>query len=297
MHGYILLQIPTGAAESVSEFLAEQPGFLGLEERPATGAALFPADSEHAFIRFDHRQEFDEWLRAEKFRSDDHVRLCVYAETPDIAAWKNALLKSIPGLDCLETGIVEPRDYLAEMRAQHHGRILDKFWVGPPWETPPAGKLPVIIEPGTAFGLGDHPTTQLCLELLANIPAAHRILDFGAGTGVLAIAAARLFPDCQLWLTETDPQCRPNIEHNFSLNNLPTPPILTHSPPGPFDLVLANVYLEILKPLLRLDAARLIASGLLENDQLDEFLESAIPVFAHHRIVRRDRWAAVELWR
>jgi ribosomal protein L11 methyltransferase len=65
------------------------------------------------------------------------------------------------------------------------------LWIGPPWETPPPGRPAVVIDPGRAFGTGAHPTTRLCVELLAARPRGS-MLDVGCGSGVLSIAAARL---------------------------------------------------------------------------------------------------------
>ena len=76
-------------------------------------------------------------------------------------------------------------------RAFHRGIPVGRLWVGPPWERPPADLVPVVIEPGRAFGTGAHPTTQLCLELLQELEPAS-LLDIGCGSGVLSIAAAKL---------------------------------------------------------------------------------------------------------
>ena len=65
------------------------------------------------------------------------------------------------------------------------------LWVGPPWESPDAGALSVVIDPGRAFGTGAHATTRLCLELLLERQAGS-LLDLGCGSGVLAVAAAQL---------------------------------------------------------------------------------------------------------
>ncbi|HLY94613.1 MAG TPA: 50S ribosomal protein L11 methyltransferase, partial [Gaiellaceae bacterium] len=78
-----------------------------------------------------------------------------------------------------------------EWRAFHHGVAVGRLWVGPPWEQPPAGLVPVVVDPGRAFGTGAHPTTRLCLELLQEV-APGSLLDVGCGSGVLSIAAARL---------------------------------------------------------------------------------------------------------
>ena len=76
-------------------------------------------------------------------------------------------------------------------RAFHQPIRIGELWVGPPWEEPDADALPVVIDPGRAFGTGSHPTTRLCLELLAELPRGS-LLDVGCGSGVLAIAGAKL---------------------------------------------------------------------------------------------------------
>lgn len=275
MTAFALIRTTPAEAEALSERIWEQPGILGIEELPLDGK-LFRPDLAHHFVRFDGRAQFDEWLRTEEFRRGD-ILLKVYHTGP------------FPdGFPVVASGVVEPEDYLARMRDQHHGRTLGPFWVGPPWETP--GPMPVIIEPGTAFGLGDHPTTQMCLELMSG--RAKRILDFGAGSGILAIAAARLWPDCELTLVEIDRQCWSNIEHNFALNGLPKPVIHEAVPAGTFDLVLANVYLEVLRSVVKLNASRLIVSGLLGREQLADL---DLGRWRKVRQLEREDWVALEL--
>jgi ribosomal protein L11 methyltransferase len=65
------------------------------------------------------------------------------------------------------------------------------LWIGPPWESPPPGEPAVVVDPGRAFGTGAHPTTRACVELLAH-QARGSVLDVGCGSGVIAVAAARL---------------------------------------------------------------------------------------------------------
>lgn len=282
MTAYVLIETPVADAEILSERLWELPGILGIEELPADGSLVFRPDLAHHFVRFDGRQEFDDWLRTEQYRRGDRIRLKVYHT--------GAFPADIP---VIGRGEVDAEDYLAPMRRQHHGRAIGPLWVGPPWEKPKAGKLPVLIEPGTAFGLGDHPTTQLCLELLPGIPAPQRVLDFGAGSGILAIAAARLFPESQLTLVELDRQCWSNIEHNFALNGLAAPVIHEVTPPGCYDLVLANVYLEVLKTVvLKLEGRRLLISGLLGAEQVADLPFDGFHV---HRQLQRDDWFALDL--
>jgi ribosomal protein L11 methyltransferase len=76
-------------------------------------------------------------------------------------------------------------------RRFHRPAVVGPLWVGPPWEQPPAGAVAVVIDPGRAFGTGAHPTTRLCLELLVERERGS-LADLGCGSGVLAIAAAKL---------------------------------------------------------------------------------------------------------
>lgn len=76
-------------------------------------------------------------------------------------------------------------------RSFHRPVRVSGVWIGPPWETPPPGEPTVVIDPGRAFGTGSHPTTRLCVDLLAAGPRGS-LLDVGCGSGVLSIAASRL---------------------------------------------------------------------------------------------------------
>jgi ribosomal protein L11 methyltransferase len=76
-------------------------------------------------------------------------------------------------------------------REFHKPVRVGRLWVGPPWEEAPPGALTVVIDPGRAFGTGGHPTTRLCLELLTEIEPAS-LVDAGCGSGVIAVAAAKL---------------------------------------------------------------------------------------------------------
>lgn len=65
------------------------------------------------------------------------------------------------------------------------------LWIGPPWIAAPSGEPAVVVDPGRAFGTGAHPTTRACIELLARLERGS-VLDAGCGSGVVAVAAARL---------------------------------------------------------------------------------------------------------
>ena len=76
-------------------------------------------------------------------------------------------------------------------KAFHRPVRAGGLWIGPPWSTPPAGEEAVVVDPGRAFGTGAHPTTRACIELLARLECGS-LLDAGCGSGVVAVAAARL---------------------------------------------------------------------------------------------------------
>ena len=76
-------------------------------------------------------------------------------------------------------------------RSFHKPVTIGPLWIGPPWETADAGSIPIVIDPGQAFGTGAHATTRLCIELLLDLEPAG-LVDLGCGSGVLAVAAAKL---------------------------------------------------------------------------------------------------------
>jgi ribosomal protein L11 methyltransferase len=165
------------------------------------------------------------------------------------------------------------REWLTRFRPQQFGQRL---WVIP-GDTPPVDSdaVNVRLDPGLAFGTGDHETTAMCLRWLGNQPAAHgqRVLDFGCGSGILAIAAVKLGATCAV-AVDIDPQAllatRDNAARNGVANKLTTdhPDALTDET---FDVVLANILAAPLIELAPAIAGRvapggaLVLSGILEN--------------------------------
>ena len=147
-----------------------------------------------------------------------------------------------------------------------HGRL----WVGPPWETPPAGLRAVVIDPGQAFGTGSHATTLLCLELLLDQPPG-ALLDVGCGSGVLALAAAR-FGHAPVFACDDDPAAVEAAAENAARNNCDIQiwqcDALYDELPKGVGLWIANLQLAPLQELAwRPDLpARLIVSGLLAGE-------------------------------
>ena len=171
--------------------------------------------------------------------------------------------------------------------------------VRPPWEPPLDGMLDVVIEPGQAFGTGSHATTRLTLELLATLEPEGALADWGCGSGVLAIAAARL-GWAPVLACDVEPESVAATREGAAANGVRVEVSRCDVRQGgpPARTVLAN----LVRPLLLEVAAnlpqvpdRLIISG-LEGDEPDE----VVPAFARHGLVetrRRsgDNWSAIEL--
>jgi ribosomal protein L11 methyltransferase len=173
-------------------------------------------------------------------------------------------------------------------RQFHKPQRVGSLWIGPPWETPAAGALPVVIDPGRAFGTGGHATTRLCLELLADEERGS-VLDVGCGSGVLAIAAVRLGFGPVVGI-DFDPQAVEATGRNALSNGVALDVRLgdlrdTELPDA--ELVLANIAAEAVAALgPRLRSRRAITSGYLVSDE---------PELAGYRRERRigvDGWAA-----
>ena len=176
-----------------------------------------------------------------------------------------------------------------QWRAFHRPVEIGKLWVGPPWEEPAEGLVPVVIDPGGAFGTGAHPTTRLCLELLQEAGPAS-LLDIGCGSGVLAIAAGKLGFSPVVAL-DKDPEAieatLTNAEANGVLPDVRLFDALTETVPAA-DVVVCNISLQALEALApRLRCKTLLASGFLAADDLR--LNGYAIVSRHEQ----DDWAAV----
>ena len=173
-------------------------------------------------------------------------------------------------------------------RAFHRPVRVGPLWIGPPWETPPAGMLAVAIEPARAFGTGAHPTTRLCLELLLELPRGS-LLDLGCGSGVLAVAAARL-GFAPVRALDVDPDAVEETRRNAATNGVAVDvevgDALRDDLPAA-DVAVANIAGEVVEALARrLPAPLLVSSGYLGEDRLE--------LTGYRLLERRERdgWAA-----
>jgi ribosomal protein L11 methyltransferase len=179
--------------------------------------------------------------------------------------------------------------------------ITPEFWVVPSWhEAPAAAKQVIRLDPGLAFGTGTHPTTRMCLRWLARMPASAdlaRVLDYGCGSGILAIGAA-LVGATQVDAVDIDPAAVQSTRDNAAHNGVPPArlavglPDLAH---GAYTVVLANILatpLKLLAPLLAGHVAPggwLVMAGILDR-QADELTAAYAPWLDVQVADREDGW-------
>jgi ribosomal protein L11 methyltransferase len=148
-------------------------------------------------------------------------------------------------------------------REFHRPVRVGGLWIGPPWEPAPAGEQVVVVDPGRAFGTGAHPTTRACIELLSGLERGS-LLDAGCGSGVAAVAAARL-GFAPVVAVDTDPVAvevaRDTARRNGVRVDVQRADVLSDDLPRA-DVVVANIELAVVEALLaRRPARTAVTSG------------------------------------
>ena len=178
--------------------------------------------------------------------------------------------------------------------------ISKNFWIVPTWcNVPPDAKTVVTLNPGMAFGTGSHPTTRLCLEWLAkNVKSGNSVLDYGTGSGILAIAASKLGAS-KITAVDIDENALTVARQNSVQNHVANIQFLNaeQKVDGVFDIVVANILanpLRLLAPLLcsfvKENGGALILSGILES-QADEISAIYQPFLNTKTAQILDGWA------
>jgi ribosomal protein L11 methyltransferase len=232
------------------------------------------------------------------------VEYAVYGapgELPELPALRAAAGDAL--VEVATTAIAD--DWDERWKAFHRPVEVGNLRVRPPWEPPRDELIDVVVDPAQAFGTGAHPTTRLCLELLLELEPAGALVDLGCGSGVLAIAAARLGWAPVLGIDHDREALRATTE-NAAANGVAIDvrrhDVLHDGPALSAPTVLAN----LLRPLLLRVAAdgfagpppaALIASGLLAHEG-----DEVAAAFARHGMRetarRRDgEWIALRLHR
>ena len=170
---------------------------------------------------------------------------------------------------------IEERDWLGEWKQSWQPVEIGRFIIAPPWSDIPDrhDHLIIRIEPGMAFGTGTHETTRLCLDAIQKNFSGGSFLDVGTGTGILAIAAAKLFPEAHIEACDTDEAAVAIARENAGANgvaeqiNFRVGSVDDSTPSA--DLVCANLTADVINQMLptlvSLSCGKLILSGILET--------------------------------
>lgn len=174
--------------------------------------------------------------------------------------------------------------------------ITPTFWIVPTWHEPPDQAKEIIrLDPGLAFGTGTHPTTRMCLRWTAQHGAhGQRVLDYGCGSGILAIGAAK-FGAAEIDAVDIDPAAVESTTLNAEANHATLKSGLPDAAKGEYDLVLANILatpLKVLAPLLCQhvkSGGHLVLAGILSR-QADELKAAYAPWVALEVSDEEDGW-------
>ncbi len=293
----LVLRAPAALVEPVSDLLMDDLDALSVSVEDADA----DTDAEHAL--------FGEPGMPAPAAGWERSTLKALFETELAAEQAATLLLARHGSDgvILQALAVMPdQDWVRLTQSQFAPvEITPSFWVVPSWHEPPAAATQVIrLDPGLAFGTGTHPTTRMCLRWLATHPAMNlgnrtgkRVLDYGCGSGILAIGAA-LLGAADIDAVDIDTAAVQSTHDNAVRNGVSLTrlqPGLPDAARGLYDTVLANILatpLKLLAPLLAGHVAPggwLVMAGILER-QADELTAAYAPWLDVRVADREDGW-------
>ena len=203
------------------------------------------------------------------------------------------------GGETMEVREVADQDWVRLTQSQFTPvEITPEFWIVPTWHEPPAqARQTIRLDPGLAFGTGTHPTTRMCLRWIAHEAARQplgRVLDYGCGSGILAIGAAK-FGASIIDAVDIDPAAVESTMLNAQANHVDLQAGLPDQAQGSYQTVLANILatpLKVLAPLLCGHVAAggsLVLAGILER-QAQELQEAYAPWVALSVADSEDGW-------
>jgi ribosomal protein L11 methyltransferase len=237
----------------------------------------------------------------EQVDGDGWVEFALYGAPGELPAFPHGPAE-IGGVRVTVAGTEIGEDWSERWREFHRPVLVaERIWVRPPWAEQRAGALDLVIDPAQAFGTGAHPTTRLSLELLLGLEQRGALTDVGCGSGVLAIAAARLGFE-PVSAVDNDPAAVDATLDNARMNGVELARVQrldlrsAELPPAPS--MTANLVRPLLLELARRLPQRtdtLIASGLLEGEE-DE-VAAAFEGLRERRRLRLEGWSALLLSR
>lgn len=205
-----------------------------------------------------------------------------FAETPNRERVRDELFEALRIYDLPSSSVrdmnvreVAQRDWLEEWKQNWQPVELGRFVIAPPWTKldDAHDRLVIRIEPGMAFGTGTHETTRLCLDAIQKHYAGGSFLDVGTGTGILAIAAAKLSPQARVEACDTDETAiaiaRENAELNSVADQINFRAGSIDDSTASADLVCANLTADVITSMMPalagVTCGKLILSGILET--------------------------------
>ncbi|HEX2414031.1 MAG TPA: 50S ribosomal protein L11 methyltransferase [Thermoleophilaceae bacterium] len=221
--------------------------------------------------------------------SDGSVEFALYGAPAELPAFP-AGEAELAGVRVHVSGEEVAEDWAERWREFHRPVLVgERLWVRPPWAAPRDGALDLVIDPAQAFGTGAHPTTRLSLELLLALEPAGPLADLGCGSGVLAIAAAKLgFAPVTAFDNEPaaiDATCENARANAIRLERVER--IDLREQPAPWaPTTTANLVRPLLLRLAELDQRRperMIVSGLLDGEE-DEVAAALAPMREERRL-------------
>jgi len=204
----------------------------------------------------------------------------------------------VPANTPYELQPVAEQDWVRLTQAQFDPiKISERLWIVPTWhEAPQAEAINIVLDPGLAFGTGSHPTTRLCLRWLEeNLHGGETVLDYGCGSGILAIAAAKLGAD-RVWGVDLDAQAVQSARDNAAANGVTAAFFLPDAAPEtPAAVLVANILTNPLKALLPLLASRVLPGGRIAlSGILSEQADSVMAIYSE--AFEMQRWGDDEGW-
>jgi ribosomal protein L11 methyltransferase len=276
-------------AESLSEALLEM-GALSVDMHDADA----DTPQEHAIFGEPGEPPASLWSHnavTALFSSDVNVEKCLLQ-----AALIAGLQQSPPH----QITILQDNDWIRLTQSQFDPiRISQRLWIVPTWHTPvDDNAINIVLDPGLAFGTGSHPTTRLCLRWLdENLQGGESVLDYGCGSGILAIAAIK-FGAGSAYGIDVDEQAVQSSRDNARANQVTAEFSLPEGTPQAADIVVANILtnpLKVLAPLLAnatRSGGRIVLSGVL-SEQADDVMQVYAQWFELDPAVMEDGWACL----